>query len=308
MANGASPDDVPLDLLRLGGAAQGFNWLPVFVADEHGILARHGLAVEFQRLGSVEKATEAVRDGLVDLAITPPEGAVADHLAGGDLRILGSNSERLPMSMVARPGIADLAGLAGARIGTSSLTEGTSVYTRLMLEKVGLHYPRDYSFVMAGIHTTRWAALRAGEIDAAPQPAPWSFLAEREGFSLLGEVSDVLPEIVFAAFVVSGPWLEAHRDLAARFMAAMVEAHDLVNDPANDAVTRPIYQRITTPDEPDLAARGLAYTRDLGMWPTGALVSPTAFAATLDGMLGTGLIAPEQVAAAHGVLEPGASR
>lgn len=292
----------PRTTVRLAGGAQGFNWLPVFVAEELGLFARNGIEIEYVRLGSVDKATSAVRDGTADLAITPPEGAVVDHLAGGGLRIVGSNSERLPMSLVARPGIPDLAGLRGRRIGTSSLTEGTAIYTRLMLDAVDLHYPEDYEFVLAGVHTTRWTALQNGEIDAAPQPAPWNFLAERDGYSLLGEVSDAIPEIVFAAIIGNDRWLAENRDVVRRVLTALAEAHGVVNDPKNDAVTLPAYQRVTTPDDAELAARGLEYTRSLGMWPAGARVSPIAFDATLDAMIQAGLLRSAQRDAARGVL------
>lgn len=289
--------------VRFAGAAQGFNWLPVFVADEQGIFARHGITVEYLRLGSVDKATTAVREGTTDLAITPPEGAVADFVAGGTLRIVGSNSERLPMSLVARPDIATLEQLRGKRIGTSSLTEGTAIYTQLMLREVGLRYPHDYSFVLAGVHTTRWTALQENEIDAAPQPAPWNFLAERSGFNLLGEVADVIPEIIFAAMIGNDQWLRENRDTVKDLLSALSEAHDFVNDPANDAVTLPIYQRLTTPDDPELAASGLAYTRDLGMWPTALRVSPEALSATIKVMIGSGLIQESDRTTARGVVD-----
>lgn len=293
--------------LRLAGGAQGFNWLPVFVAEDQGMFARNGLRIEYLRMGSVEKATSAVLDGEADLAITPPEGAVADCVAGGDLRIIASNSERLPLSMVARPGITELSGLRGARIGTSSLTEGTAVYTRAMLETVGLRYPEDYDFVLCGVHTARWSALQSGEIDAAPQPAPWNFLAQERGFSLIGEASDAIPSIIFAALIALKEWIDENSDPAGRLLTALVEAHRFVNNPANDAVTLPIYQRITTPDSPDLAARGLVYTRDLGMWPEGLAVSPVAFAGTIDTMIRAGLITEAQRNAARDVLySPGA--
>ena len=288
--------------IHLAGAAQGFNWLPVFVAEEQGMFDRNDVEIEYQRLGSVDKATTAVREGTANLAITPPEGAVADHAAGGTLRIIGSNSERLPMSIVARPGIADLAALRGKRVGTSSLTEGTAIYTRIVLGEVGLTYPDDYDFVLAGIHTARWEALQNDVIDAAPQPAPWNFLAERQGYALLGEVSDAIPEIIFAAVVGEATWLVRNDDLVRRFLLALAEAHDFVNDPANDPVSLPIYQRLTTPDDADLALRGLRYTRDLGMWPSGLRVSPRAFAATLDAMIAAGLISPQQRTDAPGVL------
>lgn len=289
--------------VRLAGAAQGFNWLPVYVADEQGFFADAGVNIEYLRLGSVDKTTGAVRDGIADLAITPPEGAVADYLVGGQLRIIASNSERLPMSLVARPGIADIAGLRGKRLGTSSLTEGTAIYLRIMLAQAGMHYPGDFGFVLAGVHVARWAALQNDEIDAAPQPAPWSFLAEREGYGLIGEVSDAIPEIIFAAIVGSGPWLAENRDVVERLLAVIARAHDFVNDPANDAITLPVYERITTPEAPDLAARGLQYTRDLGMWPAGARVSERALAATVDVMVQAGLIADAQRDAAVGVLD-----
>jgi ABC-type nitrate/sulfonate/bicarbonate transport system substrate-binding protein len=293
-----------LTTLRLAGGAQGFNWLPVFVAEQEGIFARNGLAIEFQRLGSVDKATAAVKEGNADLAITPPEGAVANFLDGGPLRIIASNSERLPMSLVARPEITSLEALRGKRLGTSSLTEGTSLYIRPLLASAGLHYPGDYEFVLAGVHTARWDALQANEIDAAPQPAPWNVLAQDAGYNLIGEIPDVLPEIVFAAVVGDAAWLSSHGEVARRFVASLAEAHAVVNDPSHDETTLPVYQRITTPDNPAMAARGLEYTRDLGMWPQGAAVSAPALAATIDIMIQAGLVSEDQRVAAAGVLDP----
>lgn len=290
--------------VRFAGGAQGFNWLPVFVADDQGLFRKHGLEIEYLRLGSVDKATSAVRDGTADLAITPPEGAVADYVGGGDLRIVAANSLRLPMSLVARPEVGSIAELRGKRIGTSSLTEGTALYTQIMLQREGMSYPDDYEFVLAGIHTTRWDALQKGEIDCAPQPAPWNFLAEREGYRLIGEVNDAIPEVVFAGIIGRNDWTTQNRDTVERLIAALAEAHDIVNDPAQDAVTLPIYQRITTPDAPDLASKGLSYTRDLGMWPPNLAVTPRAWAATADLMVRAGLLTPEQAAEAAGVLDP----
>ncbi|WP_308467206.1 ABC transporter substrate-binding protein [Rathayibacter soli] len=289
--------------LRFAGGAQGFNWLPVFVAEEQGLFDRAGLKIEYLRLGSVGKATAAVRSGDADVAITPPEGAIVDHLTGGSLRIVGSNSQRLPMSLVARPGITELSGLKGGRIGTSSLTEGTSLYTRPLLATAGLTYPDDYEFVLAGVHTSRWDALQNGEIDAAPQPAPWNFLAESEGYGLLGEIPDVIPEIIFAAVIGNESWLTENRKAVTGLIGALAEAHDFVNDAANDAVTLPIYQRITTPDEPELAARGLTYTRGLGMWPASLRVSAKALEATIDVMIQAGLMTADRRADARGVVD-----
>lgn len=290
--------------IRIAGGAQGFNWLPVFVAEDQGIFERNGLKITYLKLGSVDKATSAVLDGSADLAITPPEGAIADYVSGGDLRIVGANSVRLPMSLVARPGITSIADLRGKRIGTSSLSEGTAIYTQMMLQQEGLSYPGDYEFVLAGVHTARWTALQNGDIDAAPQPAPWNFLAERQGYGRIGETNDVIPEIVFAALIGNAGWLSQNRETVKSLVAALAEAHDFVNDPSNDALTLPIYQRLTTPEDPELAAKGLSYTREMGMWPTNLQVPAAALEATTGLMLRVGLLAPEHVTAAASVFDP----
>ena len=293
-----------LTLVRLAGAAQGFNWLPVFVAEDQGLFEKHRLKIEYLRLGSVDKVTTAVRAGDADLAITPPEGAIADHVAGGDLRIIAANALRLPMSLVARPGIDTITDLRGKRIGTSSLTEGTAIYTQMMLHQVGLSYPGDYDFALAGVHTARWTALQNGEIDCAPQPAPWNFLAERSGYHLIGEVNSVIPEIVFAAVIAAAGWVARNRDTVAKLIAALREAHQTVDDPARDDISRPIYQRITTPDDAALAARGFTYTRDMGMWPPDLAVTAAALQVSIDLMVHAGLLAAEHRDTAAGVLDP----
>ena len=289
---------------RLAGAAQGFNWLPVFVAVEKGMFDEAGLEVELQKLGGVDKATKAVLDEEAELAITPPEGAVSDYIAGGELRIVASNSNRLPMSLVARPEVTSLAGLKGKKIGTSSLTEGTAIYTRIMLAEEGLSYPGDYDFALAGIHTSRWEAMQAGEIDAAPQPAPWNFLAEDAGYNLLGEIPDYIPEIVFAGIIGKKAWLDANPGVIGPFLRALDKAYAFVNDPVNEAECARIFQSITTKDDAGLAHRGYLYMRDLGMWPAHMEVTGKALDTTIDLMIRANLLPEDKRAAAQGVFAP----
>lgn len=294
-----------LTQLRIAGGAQGFNWLPVLVAENQGLFEKNGIKIEYLWLGSFGKATAAVRDGDADLAITAPEDVISDYVSGGDLRIIAANSLRLPMSMIARPGIGSLAEIRGKRIGTSSLTAGTAIHVQMMLQRESLTYPADYEFVLAGMHTTRWEALRNGEIDCAPQPAPWNFLAEREGYRSIGEVNDVIGEIVFAAVAGNRNWLSRHTETVGKLIAGLAQAHDFVNDPANDAITLPTYQSITLPDDPELAAKALSYTRNMGFWPKDLHISQAASETTRDLMIRAGLLDEEDRAKAAGAFDRG---
>jgi NitT/TauT family transport system substrate-binding protein len=289
--------------IRLAGGAQGFNWLPVFIADAFGLFEKHGLKVAFLKMGGVDKATAAVAAGEAELAITPPEGALADFVRGGNLRMVAANALRLPMSLVAAPGITSLAGLRGKKIGTSSLTEGTAIYTQVMLAAAGLSYPDDYGFELAGIHTTRWQALKEGRVDAAPQPAPWNFLAKREGYNLIGEVAEAIPEVIFTALIGNDAWLRDNRAMVDRLLAALSEGHAIANDPAREDEILPIFQRITTPEDAGLARKGLAYMRDLGMWPEGLAISDRALDTSIDLMIRAGLLDEASRAKARGAFD-----
>ena len=103
--------------LRIGGGAVGFNWLPVFAAQQQGFFARHGLNVEIKRMGTVDKATAAVKSGELHMAITPPEGAIRDCAGGGSLRIIAGNVNRLPLSLIANPRFRRIEDLRGAKLG-----------------------------------------------------------------------------------------------------------------------------------------------------------------------------------------------
>ncbi|MDH7804535.1 MULTISPECIES: ABC transporter substrate-binding protein [unclassified Rhizobium] len=289
--------------IKLAGGAQGFNWLPVFVAEEQGLFAKRGLKIEYLRLGSVDKATTAVVEGEADLAITPPEGAVANYVKGGELRVVASNSNRLPMSIVAGASIRSIAELKGKKIGTSSLTEGTAIYTQLLLSREGLKYPGDYDFVLSGIHTKRWEALQSGEIDCAPQPAPWNFVAEQAGYNLIGEINDVIPEILFAALIANKRWLEENSETVGKLLEALGEAYVIANDPSKEEITLPIFQRITVPDDPGLARRGFRYMRDMGMWPQGLAIPAKALETTIDLMIRAGLLDEGNRTSAAGVFD-----
>ena len=156
--------------LQIGGGAVGFNWLPVVAAQRTGIFERNGLEVDIKKLGTVDKATAAVKSGELNLVITPPEGAIRDCAAGGNLRVIAGNVNRLPLTLIANPRFKRVEDLKGAILGTSSMTEGTALYTMEMLRQHGLNYPGDYEF-SGGRRPSRALESDAGGHDRCSRPA-----------------------------------------------------------------------------------------------------------------------------------------
>ena len=289
--------------VKLVGGALGFNSLPVFVAERQGIFARKGLSVVLERLGSVEKATTAVRAGEADLALTPPEGTINDYLNGGGLRIIGGNVNRLPLTLIANPRYKRIEDLRGGKLGTSSLTEGTAIYTQEMLSQHGLKYPGDYEFAVVGVHPARWKALQEGTIDAAVQLVPLNFVAIDAGYSDLGEVTDYIPEIAFTTLIADRGWLERNGQTAVDFMAGLLEATSVIYDPGNDDVLRPIVMEITNSDE-QYAQRSLDYARTKTVYAKQLEIPDTALGKTIELMIKAGLLEADREDPARGVFDP----
>jgi len=289
-------------LLGLGAGAAGFNWLPVFLADRRGMFATQGLRIEIHRMGSVDKATAAVRSGELDIAITPPEGAIRDCVAGGDLRIIAGNVNRLPLSLIANPRFRRIEELRGKTLGTSSLTEGTALYTMEMLRQHGLDYPGDYQFSVVGVHPARWKALREGTIDAALQLIPLNFVAIDAGWPNLGEASDYIPEIIFTALVVQRSWANGARETLHTFLRILHEATGILHDPESDdillAITRDIAQA-----EGDYARKALDYMRIKQVFTPDLSISEAAFAKTLELMQKAGVADATIATRAYSVLD-----
>jgi ABC-type nitrate/sulfonate/bicarbonate transport system substrate-binding protein len=275
-------------LLRIGGGAGGFNWLPVIAAERQGMFARRKLTIEVKRLGAVDKATAAVKSGDVDIAITPPEGAIRDCVGGGDLRIIAGNVNRLPLSLIANPRIRRFEDLRGARLGTSSMTECTALYTMEVLRQHGLRYPGDYEFSVVGVHPARWKALQEGSIDAAVQLIPLNFVAEDAGYVNLGEVSDFIPGIVFTAFIVDRTAAHRRRTEIVAFLRGVIEGTRWVFDPANDETLIALTKELTQA-EGKYGRQALDYMRAKKVFAPDLSIPDAAFAKSIELMQKAGL-------------------
>ena len=288
--------------LIVGAGAARFNWLPVFVAERLGLLADRDLEIQVVRTGAVDRATSAVLDGSIDLAITPPEGAIRNAVRGGPLRIIAGNTNTLPLTLIARPGITAVEQLRGARLGTSSMVEGTALYTMEMLRVHGLQYPADYTFEIVGVHPARWQALQDGRIDAALQPAPLSLIAIDDGYSDLGEASDVLPEIVFTAMIVDVERASHIRLELAAFLAAVREATRVVYSGAQDELLAEILEDLGESDASH-AERAVGYLLGKRPFPVDLRIPDAAFAASVRLMKEAGLLDEASVVRAGDALD-----
>jgi ABC-type nitrate/sulfonate/bicarbonate transport system substrate-binding protein len=270
--------------ITVGVVAPAYVNVPLWVAQERGFLERQGLTATEQILGSTDGVTSALRDGRVDVALTAPEGSIADAVAGGPLRMVAGLIDRPPLSLIALARHAGVEDLRGGRIGTSSLTEGTRHVAERMLAAHGLAYPADYEFALEGSHVERWKALQAGTIDAALQMIPYDELATDAGFTDLGPATGPF------SFNAACVRLPADPAVVTPFLRALAEASDWFRDHVEESAAIAAARTSIEPRYALSACRKLAAD---GVIAAGLRAAPEALEATVGALRSSALIPPD---------------
>jgi ABC-type nitrate/sulfonate/bicarbonate transport system substrate-binding protein len=212
-----------MDKLTLAVVSRNYFNLPAWIGLHAGLFAAEGLEVSIDHIEGIEEVNDRIRDGRAQLAYGVTEHVVLDAESGGHQVIIGGNVNRLPFSLIARPGIEGLAGLRGKRIGVSSIRAGSSSLIMRILAEAGLHWPGDYELLPCGPILARWELLRSGGIDAGLQGAPLDRIALDQGFVSLCEPRQ---DFQFTSLDVDARWAAANRDLLLRFCRAFLRAHE----------------------------------------------------------------------------------
>src|ERR1700747_3790618 len=89
--------------ITVGVVAPAYVNVPLWIAQERGFLERRGLAATERICGTTHGVTNALRDGEVDIALTAPEGSIADAVAGGPLRVGAGLTDPPPPALGAPP-------------------------------------------------------------------------------------------------------------------------------------------------------------------------------------------------------------
>ena len=91
--------------ITVGVVAPGYVNIPLWVAQERGFLDRRGLRAAERILGTTDGVTSALRQGEVDIALTAPEGSIADAVSrrlasrgGGPYRPPSAVDDRAPQA------------------------------------------------------------------------------------------------------------------------------------------------------------------------------------------------------------------
>jgi ABC-type nitrate/sulfonate/bicarbonate transport system substrate-binding protein len=206
--------------------------LPVWMAQEGGFYAANGLNVEIVNMGGGSRGAKELQAGTIDLMRVGMSSVVQANRTGGGLRLIASMSNVMRFVLAVAPGVKAAADLKGGVIGVSSFGSESDSTVTLALQRFGMTRG-DVQVKEYGGGSKRLAAVRKGEIVATAINEPTTSEAREQGVNILIDLAAEQIPWLFSGVVVRRSDLDKRRDLAMRFLRAVVEGNYLaLTDPA----------------------------------------------------------------------------
>jgi ABC-type nitrate/sulfonate/bicarbonate transport system substrate-binding protein len=253
----------------LGGQAP--LWA-IYVAVHKGFFTAEGLDLELNFAQSGAAVTQQLTGGSLDVAlsvgITDPIRAIDKGAPLALIRIVGNAA---PYVLIGKPGLKSIADLKGKTISTGADNDITTVYFERMMAANGLK-KGDYTTLPAGVAAARFAALKAGVVDAAVVLPPVNFVAEKTGFVTLGYAADYVKDLPFTGMAVQRRWAEANTAAAKKVLAATDKSVAWLADPSHREEAVELLVKVGKANKDDAEA-SYDYLRRIQYFEPGSKVS-----------------------------------
>ncbi len=213
------------------GANNPNEW-PIFIARKKNFFMEAGVDLVNVSAPSTSNAVQQVAAGSADMesgGITDPIRAIEN---GAGISIIRIHAQVPSFTVWGKPGVKTISDLRGKIVMLGGAKDITRVYFERMVRPAGLK-AGEYDMVYAGTTPSRFAALQAGAVDATILLPPFSFRAEKAGFSLIGRIGDYVKDMPFTAYAVNTRWAKANRVTLVSFFKAYQRGVDWFRDPAN---------------------------------------------------------------------------
>jgi NitT/TauT family transport system substrate-binding protein len=217
--------------LNLSYGAISVDQLPAYVAYETGIFRQNGLDVDIIYFSGGATRIAALVSG--DAPITQGSGpaAVTSNLRGSDAVIIAGGVVTLDFWLMSRPEIKTAQQLKGGTIGISRFGGVNDSILRFLLPKLGLTLGKDVTVRQIGGLPERLAALEAGQVQASIFNPPVSFIAQKKGFNVLGDVASLGMVYQHTCVATTRKFIQNNQDVVRRYIKSQIEAvHRLKTD------------------------------------------------------------------------------
>jgi NitT/TauT family transport system substrate-binding protein len=231
--------------ITVGVAAMSPRTIPLLIAQEQGLFARHGIEARIVLIKGAPTLVASLISGDIEIGYTGGTAVLGAASQGLYLRILSSVSSKLTHSIITNPNLKTPEQLRGKRFGIQSIGGTTWMHTILGLEHIGLDVKRDHiNLLVIGDSVLIGQSLEAGRIDAAVLDGALMRLLKSKGFYVIADLMPANIPMLNQAIVVSQEFFQKRADLAEKILMALVDSLAYTLAPQNkNVVTKTMMTR-----------------------------------------------------------------
>jgi NitT/TauT family transport system substrate-binding protein len=274
-----------LNLTMIGPSSS--DW-PLYIAQQEGFFRQEGLNVNIILGGTPPNTTSIFASGGADIISNGTDSELAAISHQIPMKIIATMFVPMPYRLMTSPSITTWAQLKGKTIILATKQDVTAIFMHRLADAQHLDMNADFSIVLGGSSSVRYAALISGNVQGAVLSQPYDLLAETQGMHVLAQAADTIKAWLFDGIAVNPSWAAAHRSEVVRFLRALRKATDYGYTHEQQAVDIIIG---ITHVEPAIAHK--AYALDFGTWRAfnrSGRVDPKWIGAVMDSVVGLGVI------------------
>lgn len=221
----------------IGTTSKTVGYMGLWVSKIKGFFQAEGVRVDIPILRSATTGIQALIGGSTQFDATTVDAMISAREKGQELEIIGGVINGATYTLVGGKKYKSFKELKGATIGVSSLTSGSTILLRWMLEKNGLAYPKDFILLSVGGTPERFAALESGRVDAVLLAAPLSYKAVDSGYNKIGEIYNYVNHYELTGLVVTKNWARGNHDTIKRVLRGLVRGFQWLRRNKEEAIS-----------------------------------------------------------------------
>ena len=212
----------------LYGTSTSVSHLPIWVAKDAGLFARHGLNVEPVQIRGGALSTMAIMSGQVVLSGVGAESVISARVEGADVVLLACPADLEPVYLMTRPEIKSPADLRGKAGGVTRLGSSIHFYLRTALRMVGIDSDKEMTLLQLGGSAEITTAMENGKIFAAALTVRNALPFMQKNWPVLVDLTKT--DLVYPSSCVtsSRAFVKADPKTASAFLSAYVSAIQLI--------------------------------------------------------------------------------
>jgi len=225
-----------LPTVRIGIEAPAGTNSHYYVSKQLGLFQKHGINIELISFSGGTVGLQALFAGDIQFATSDGVAGLSANLRGANLYFIAGMINTFPFSILSRPEIRTPQELRGKKIVISRYGSSSDTAVRAAVEKYDLKPDKDVIILQGGGQSERFAALKAGAVDAAIVSPPLNLAGRKMGFNEVIDLSESGVAYSHQQIVAIKDYLDRNPDTVLRTLRALIEGLAAWKDPAKKSL------------------------------------------------------------------------